>query len=48
MVVVINDPPDDGVLQGVAIVGFRFNPDGPFTTITPMISTREWLDLREG
>ena len=45
MVVTINDPPDRGVLQGFAIVGFRFNPDGPFTTITPMISIDESLEL---
>ena len=45
MVVVINDPPDDFVLNGFAIVGFRFNPDGPFTTITPMLSLNESLDL---
>lgn len=45
MVVTVNDPPDDGVLNGFAIVGFRFNPDGPFTTITPMISLDESLDL---
>jgi len=43
MVVVINDRPVGG-LGGVAIVGFRFNPDGPFTTITPMLSLRESAD----
>ena len=45
MVVAINDPPAEGVLSGFAIVGFRFNPDGPFTTITPMLSLDESLDF---
>lgn len=45
MVVAINDPPAEGVLHGFAIVGFRFNPDGPFTTITPMLSINEFLDF---
>lgn len=45
MVVAINDPPSRGVLSGFAIVGFRFNPDGPFTTVTPMLSIKESLDF---
>ncbi len=41
MVISVQDPPDDGRLKGFGILGFRFNPDGPFTTISPMVSIFE-------
>lgn len=46
MVISVQDPPDDGLLNGFQILGFRFNPDGPFTTISPMLSIDESLILR--
>ena len=44
MVVVSIQEPDEGI-SGFHILGLRFNPDGPFTTITPMLSATESLGL---
>ena len=44
MVVVSIQQPDEGI-SGFQIVGLRFNPDGPFTTITPMLSATEFFEL---
>ena len=45
MVISAQAPPDGFLLGGFQILGFRFNPDGPFTTISPMLSIDESFDL---
>jgi hypothetical protein len=45
MVISAQAPPDGGLLNGFQILGFRFNPDGPFTTISPMLSADESFEL---
>ena len=44
MVVVSIQEPDEGI-SGFHILGLRFNPDGPFTTISPMLSATESFEL---
>lgn len=45
MVVSAQAPPHGFLLKGFQLLGFRFNPDGPFTTISPMLSVDESLEL---
>lgn len=45
MVISAQAPPDGFLLKGFQILGFRFNPDGPFTTISPMLSVDESFEL---
>ena len=45
MVISAQAPPDGFLLGGFQILGFRFNPDGPFTTISPMLSIDESFEL---
>lgn len=45
MVISAQAPPDGGLLNGFQTLGFRFNPDGPFTTISPMLSVDESFEL---
>lgn len=45
MMISAQAPPGGFLLGGFQILGFRFNPDGPFMTISPLLSVDESFEL---